>query len=62
MFVYELSVYSNRSLYSLQYLYLEGNHISSLPESMFIHLPHLQWLDLRNNLIASLPAAIGLHR
>ncbi|XP_078129213.1 leucine-rich repeat-containing protein 27-like [Sander vitreus] len=47
---------------TLKYLYLEGNHISSIPDSLFISLPNLLWLDLRNNQIASLPAEIGLHR
>ncbi|XP_054456782.1 leucine-rich repeat-containing protein 27-like [Anoplopoma fimbria] len=47
---------------TLKYLYLEGNQISSLPDSMFISLPNLLWLDLRNNQITSLPAEIGLHR
>ncbi|KAK5853560.1 hypothetical protein PBY51_014702 [Eleginops maclovinus] len=47
---------------TLKYLYLEGNQISSIPDSMFISLPNLLWLDLRNNHIASLPAEIGLHR
>lgn len=57
-----VSVPSNCSFYHLQYLYLEGNHISSVPGSLFISLPNLQWLDLRHNQIASLPAEIGLHR
>ncbi|KAJ4949386.1 hypothetical protein JOQ06_020901 [Pogonophryne albipinna] len=47
---------------TLKYLYLEGNQISSIPDSMFIRLPNLLWLDLRNNHIASFPAEIGLHR
>ncbi|XP_058507926.1 leucine-rich repeat-containing protein 27-like [Solea solea] len=47
---------------SLKYLYLEGNQISSIPDSLFTRLPNLQWLDLRNNLIPSLSAGIGLHR
>ncbi|XP_032398009.1 leucine-rich repeat-containing protein 27 isoform X2 [Etheostoma spectabile] len=47
---------------TLKYLNLEGNQISSIPDSMFISLPNLLWLDLRNNQIASLPAEIGLHR
>ncbi|KAG7512113.1 hypothetical protein JOB18_020535 [Solea senegalensis] len=47
---------------SLKYLYLEGNQISSIPDSLFTRLPNLQWLDLRNNLIPSLPAGVGLHR
>lgn len=57
-----LSIHSNYSLCHLQYLYLEGNQISSIPDSLFIRLPNLQWLDLRNNQIVSLPAEIGLHR
>lgn len=48
--------------FSNKYLYLEGNQISSVPESMFISLPNLLWLDFRNNHIASLPPEIGLHR
>ncbi|KAM3606051.1 uncharacterized protein V6R79_009875 [Siganus canaliculatus] len=47
---------------AIKYLYLEGNQISSVPDSLFISLPNLLWLDLRNNQIASLPAEIGLHR
>ncbi|KAM4607266.1 leucine-rich repeat-containing protein 27-like [Polymixia lowei] len=47
---------------TLKNLYLEGNQISNLPDSMFTSLPNLVWLDLRNNQIASLPAGIGLHR
>ncbi|XP_018534849.1 LOW QUALITY PROTEIN: leucine-rich repeat-containing protein 27 [Lates calcarifer] len=47
---------------TLKYLYLEGNQISSIPDSLFISLPSLQWLDLRNNQIVSLPAEIGSHR
>ncbi|KAM7408194.1 hypothetical protein PAMA_002065 [Pampus argenteus] len=47
---------------SLKYLYLEGNQICSVPDSVFTSLPNLLWLDLRNNQIASLPAEIGVHR
>ncbi|KAF3708567.1 Leucine-rich repeat-containing protein 27 [Channa argus] len=47
---------------SLKHLYLEGNHISSIPDFLFFRLPNLQWLDLRNNQIVSLPAEIGMHR
>ncbi|XP_044070441.1 leucine-rich repeat-containing protein 27-like isoform X2 [Siniperca chuatsi] len=47
---------------TLKYLYLEGNQVSSIPDSIFISLPNLLWLDLRNNQIATLPAEIGLHR
>ncbi|XP_034537486.1 leucine-rich repeat-containing protein 27-like [Notolabrus celidotus] len=43
-------------------LYLEGNRITSIPESLFISLPNLLWLDLRNNQIDTLPAEIGSHR
>lgn len=57
-----MSAYFKCALYCLQYLYLEGNQISSIPGSLFISLPNLLWLDLRNNQIASLPAEIGLHR
>ncbi|XP_070697549.1 leucine-rich repeat-containing protein 27-like [Pempheris klunzingeri] len=47
---------------TLKYLYLEGNQISSIPDSTFTSLPNLLWLDLRNNQIESLPVEIGLHR
>ncbi|XP_042358558.1 leucine-rich repeat-containing protein 27-like [Plectropomus leopardus] len=47
---------------TLKYLYLEGNQISCIPDSVFISLPNLLWLDLRNNQITSLPPEIGLHR
>lgn len=46
----------------LKYLYLEGNQISNIPDSMFTFLPNLLWLDLRNNHITSLPPKIGSHR
>uniref|UniRef100_A0A3P9AD90 Leucine rich repeat containing 27 n=1 Tax=Esox lucius TaxID=8010 RepID=A0A3P9AD90_ESOLU len=47
---------------SLKNLYLEGNEISMLPDTLFTSLPNLVWLDLRNNQITSLPVEIGLHR
>ncbi|CAL8255400.1 unnamed protein product [Lota lota] len=47
---------------TLKDLYLEGNQIVNLPDSMFASLPHLVWLDLRNNVIGSLPTGIGSHR
>ncbi|KAM6915861.1 uncharacterized protein FYW49_008959 [Xenentodon cancila] len=47
---------------ALTYLCLEGNQISSVPDSMFFSLPKLQWLDLRKNRITLLPAEIGSHR
>lgn len=48
--------------YCLQFLYLEGNAISSLPEELFDCLPNLRWLDLRNNRITEIPPIIGKHR
>uniref|UniRef100_UPI0037E8FA9F leucine-rich repeat-containing protein 27-like n=1 Tax=Semicossyphus pulcher TaxID=241346 RepID=UPI0037E8FA9F len=53
------SILKNRKL---KCLYLEGNQISSVPETVFISLPNLLWLDLRNNQIEMLPAEIGSHR
>nr|XP_015830275.2 leucine-rich repeat-containing protein 27 isoform X1 [Nothobranchius furzeri] len=47
---------------SLTYVCLEGNHIPSVPSSVFACWPKLQWLDLRNNHITMLPAEIGSHR
>lgn len=43
-------------------IHFEGNALSSLPENLFLYLPHLVWLDLRNNEITSLPSTIGRHR
>ncbi|XP_075072149.1 leucine-rich repeat-containing protein 27 isoform X2 [Mixophyes fleayi] len=43
-------------------MHLEGNVLCSLPDSLFLHLPHLVWLDLRYNEITSLPITIGKHR
>ncbi|XP_073239430.1 leucine-rich repeat-containing protein 27-like isoform X2 [Porites lutea] len=50
------------NLQQLEFLYLEGNSISSLPEELFDCLPNLRWLDLRNNRIAEIPSVIGKHR
>ncbi|XP_064879345.1 leucine-rich repeat-containing protein 27 isoform X2 [Oncorhynchus nerka] len=47
---------------TLKNLYLEGNEISRLPDTLFTSLSNLVWLDLRNNQITALPAKIGLHR
>ncbi|XP_071235578.1 leucine-rich repeat-containing protein 27-like isoform X2 [Salvelinus alpinus] len=47
---------------TLKNLYLEGNEISRLPDTLFTSLSNLVWLDLRNNQITSLPVKIGLHR
>ncbi|XP_015773486.1 PREDICTED: leucine-rich repeat-containing protein 27-like [Acropora digitifera] len=49
-------------LRQLEFLYLEGNLISSLPEDLFDRLPNLRWLDLRNNHISEIPQIIGTHR
>ncbi|KAJ0067203.1 hypothetical protein NL108_013062, partial [Boleophthalmus pectinirostris] len=46
----------------IQHLYLEGNELRSLPESLFTSLPNLLWLDLRHNQLQSLPTEIGYHR
>ncbi|XP_025096708.1 leucine-rich repeat-containing protein 27-like isoform X2 [Pomacea canaliculata] len=40
---------------NLEYLYLEGNEISFLPDDFFKRFPHLKWLDLRNNCLTRLP-------
>ncbi|KAL9983586.1 hypothetical protein ACROYT_G005781 [Oculina patagonica] len=50
------------NLQQLEFLYLEGNAISSLPEELFDCLPNLRWLDLRNNRITEIPPIIGKHR
>lgn len=45
-----------------QYLYLEGNEISFLPDDFFKRFPHLKWLDLRNNCLTRLPCVyLGSH-
>ncbi|XP_067036554.1 leucine-rich repeat-containing protein 27-like isoform X2 [Acropora muricata] len=49
-------------LRQLEFLYLEGNLISSLPKDLFDCLPNLRWLDLRNNHISEIPQIIGTHR
>ncbi|XP_030628130.1 leucine-rich repeat-containing protein 27-like [Chanos chanos] len=46
----------------LKNLYLEGNEINSLPDTLFRSLPNLVWLDLRNNQLTHLPPNIGQHR
>ncbi|CAF4060492.1 unnamed protein product [Rotaria magnacalcarata] len=46
---------------SLQYLYLEGNGITKLPDHLFLKLPNLKWIDLRNNKITRIPG-IGLDK
>lgn len=52
-------------LYELQqveYLYLEGNLLSSVPDEVFEKLPNLKWLDMRYNQIKVLPPSCGKHR
>ncbi|CAF1053637.1 unnamed protein product [Rotaria sordida] len=46
---------------SLQYLYLEGNEITQLPDDLFLRLPNLKWIDLRNNKITQIPS-LGLDK
>ncbi|CAF4535537.1 unnamed protein product [Rotaria sp. Silwood1] len=46
---------------SLQYLYLEGNEITQLPNDLFLRLPYLKWIDLRNNKITHIPS-LGLDK
>lgn len=40
----------------LEYLYLEGNRISQLPENFFECFSNLKWLDLRRNCLTSIPS------
>lgn len=42
--------------FSFQYLYLEGNELTSLPDDFFDCLPRLTWLDLRRNKLLRLPS------
>ncbi|PIK54003.1 hypothetical protein BSL78_09088 [Apostichopus japonicus] len=54
-----------QELYSLQeieYLYLEGNLLDSVPDDVFEKLPNLKWLDLRYNQIKVLPITCAKHR
>lgn len=41
---------------NFQYLYLEGNELTSLPDDFFDCLPRLTWLDLRRNKLLRLPS------
>ncbi|XP_048585416.1 leucine-rich repeat-containing protein 27 isoform X1 [Nematostella vectensis] len=49
-------------LQHLEFLYLEGNYLTTLPETLFERLPNLKWLDLRNNHINEVPENLGAHR
>ncbi|XP_035672645.1 leucine-rich repeat-containing protein 27-like [Branchiostoma floridae] len=49
-------------LQDLEYLYLEGNYLSEIPDYFFTYLPNLKWLDLRRNRLKHLPATVGSHR
>lgn len=42
----------------MQCLYLEGNKLTVLPDSLFTSCPNLRWLDLRNNKLVSIPSSI----
>ncbi|KAL4231471.1 hypothetical protein ACF0H5_009048 [Mactra antiquata] len=47
----------------LEYLYLEGNELSSIPDELFDKLPNLKWLDLRRNYLIRLPSVYtGRHQ
>ena len=37
------------------HLYLNDNHLTSLPQDFFRKFVNVQWLDLRNNLLTDLP-------
>ncbi|XP_062609001.1 leucine-rich repeat-containing protein 27-like isoform X4 [Saccostrea cucullata] len=43
-------------LNNLEYLYLEGNELTGLPDDFFDCLPRLTWLDLRKNKLLRLPS------
>ncbi|BFZ01408.1 hypothetical protein BsWGS_04447 [Bradybaena similaris] len=45
------------NLPQLEYMYLEGNEITTLPGEFFKMFPNLRWLDLRNNLLTRMPSA-----
>lgn len=50
-------------LSQLEYLYLEGNELMSLPDDFFDRLPNLVWLDLRRNSLLRLPSVYtGRHQ
>lgn len=49
----EVSAYKD-----LENLYLEGNKLRSIPDSLFLNCLNLKWLDLRNNEIEVLPPSI----
>lgn len=47
----------------LEYLYLEGNELSVIPDELFDKLPNLKWLDLRRNYLVRLPSVYtGQHK
>lgn len=61
-FHFFLAILTCLFFFCFQFLYLEGNAISALPEELFDCLPNLRWLDLRNNRISEIPPIIGKHR
>ncbi|XP_060599495.1 leucine-rich repeat-containing protein 27-like isoform X10 [Ruditapes philippinarum] len=47
----------------IEYLYMEGNELSTIPDELFDKLPNLKWLDLRRNYIVRLPSVYtGRHQ
>ncbi|XP_006813352.1 uncharacterized protein LOC100373253 [Saccoglossus kowalevskii] len=46
----------------VEYLYMEGNNLTELPQTLFKSLENLIWLDVRNNQLRNLPATIGDNR
>lgn len=49
-------VYFSFVVVKFQYVYLEGNELTSLPDDFFDCLPRLTWLDLRRNKLLRLPS------
>ncbi|KAH3788467.1 hypothetical protein DPMN_166611 [Dreissena polymorpha] len=47
----------------LEYLYIEGNELTAIPDELFDRLPNLKWLDLRRNYLVRLPSVYtGRHK
>ncbi|XP_045189206.2 leucine-rich repeat-containing protein 27-like isoform X11 [Mercenaria mercenaria] len=45
----------------IEYLYLEGNELTTIPDELFDKLPNLKWLDLRRNYLVRLPSVYTGH-
>nr|CAD7262544.1 unnamed protein product [Timema shepardi] len=43
------------------FVYLEGNLLENLPDSLFVSLPVLKWLDVRNNKLTQFPKTVAYH-